>query len=161
MKNRWSSLSFKKRSLIAFLLVPWLPLLIFVPYVGDSGSFRLFGWDHFGSHVGLCLVLAVFTYLLEAIVLLPILLVLLENRRTSFLSTVTAGTLVALVVGILFLSFISGQDFLFRNDLRGVLLLICLVGFAEAVVFWLIARPDKYQLALNSENATARETGSE
>jgi hypothetical protein len=161
MKSRLSSLSFKQRALIAFLLVPWLPLLIFVPFVGDSGSFRLFGWDNIGRHVGLCIALAVFTYPLEVIVLLPILLVMLENRRTSFLSTATAGTLVALVVGILFLSFISGQAFLFRNDLRGLLLLICVVGFTEAAVFWLIARPDKYQHSLNSENASAREAGSE
>jgi hypothetical protein len=157
MKDQWSKPSFKKRSIIAFLLVPWLPLLIFVPYVGESGSFRIFGWDRFGSHVGLCLVLAVFTYLLEAIVLSPILLVLLEIRRTSFLNIVMAGTLVALVVGIALLSFISGQDFLFRNDLRGLLLLICFIGFAEAAVFWLIARPDKYQLPSNSEDVTEQE----
>jgi predicted neutral ceramidase superfamily lipid hydrolase len=161
MKNRWSSLSYKRRSLVAFLLVPWLPLLIFVPYVGESRSFRIFGWDHFGSHVGLCLVLAVFTYLLEVFVLSPILFVMLEGRRTSFLSIVAAGTFVAFIVGILLLSFISGQDFLFRNDLRGLLLLICLVGFTEAAVFWLIARPDKFQLALNSENSTTQEIGSE
>jgi hypothetical protein len=160
MKNRWYSLSYKRRSLFAFLLVPWLPLLIFVPYVGDSRSFRIFGWDHFGSHVGLCLVLALFTYLLEVFVLSHILFVMLEGRRTSFLSIVIAGTLVALVVGIVLLSFISGQDFLFRNDLRGLLLLICFVGFTEAAVFWLIARPDKYQLTLNSENSTTQEIGS-
>lgn len=161
MKNRWSNLSYKRRSFIAFLLVPWLPLLIFVPYVGESRSFRIFGWDHFGSHVGLCLVLAVFTYLLEVFVLSPILFVMLEGKRTSFWSIAIAGTLVALLVGVVFLSFISGQDFLFRNDLRGLLLLICLVGFTEAAVFWLIARPDKYQLTLTSENSTTPEIGSE
>lgn len=157
MKNQFSSQTFKKRFLVAFLLVPWLPLLIFTPYVGESESFRIFGWDHFGSHVGLCLVLAVFTYLLEVFVLSPILFVMLESRRTSFCSIVTAGTLVALIVGIVFLSFMSGQDFLFRNDLRGLLLLICVIGFTEAAVFWLIARPDKYQLELNFENRTNQE----
>jgi hypothetical protein len=144
MTTSSSSPRFKERVVLAFLVVPWLPLLIFVPYVPKSESFRLFGWDEFGRHVVLCFGLAIFTYILEVIVLLPVWLLMLRKGKTSFLQIVVAGFLVALTLSLLFLSGISGQDFLFEDDLRGVMFLIWCVGASEAAVFWLIVRPDKY-----------------
>jgi hypothetical protein len=143
MTSLTSTYSFQERVFVAFLLVPWLPLLIFVPYAPDSGSFRLFGWDQPGRHLALCLGLAIFTYLLEATVLLPIWLLMLRKGKTSFLSVVTAGFLVGLALSLIFLSLISGAHFLFEEDLRGLIPLICFVGSTEAAVFWLIVRPDR------------------
>ena len=137
--------NFGERVATAFLVVPWLPLLIFVPYAPASGKFRLFGWDKLGIHLGFCLVVALFTYLLEVIILIPSWRSMQKSGKTSLLRIMTIAFVVALACVLIVLSIFSGTAFLLEKDLQGLIPLFCFIACAEALVFWLIVRPDKYE----------------
>jgi hypothetical protein len=142
MSNMSPGLTFQERVVTAFLLVPWLPLLIAYP-VTLSKNFQLFGWGTPYHHLLLCLVIAGITYVLEVIVLVPAWLWMLRNRKVSLLRILSFAVLIAFALGVIFFRLLFGPD-IFRTivELKWLLLLICLIGGAEALVFWLIVRPD-------------------
>lgn len=136
-------ISFKKRVVLAFLLVPWLPLLIAVPYT-VSPTFRLFGWYDFPRHFALCAAIAGFTYVLEIVVLVPAWLWMVRQGKTSVLRILTFAILVAFICGVIFFRALTGPRFFTTvNELTWLLPLMCFIGGAEALVFWLIVRPDR------------------
>ena len=140
-------LSFQKRAVVAFLLVPWLPVLFFVPlvpYAPNLQKFRLFGWEDLYALAGLGLVFATFTYLLEVTVLIPIWRSMLRAGHTSLLKIITVVFVVALATILITLSLLTGTEFMFDKSMAWPITLFCLVGCTEAFVFWLIVRPDKY-----------------
>lgn len=143
MSNLMSKLTFEQRVIAAFLLVPWLPLLIAYP-VTLSPNFRLFGWDDLLRQLALCAVIAGFTYVLEIVVFVPAWQWMLRRGKTSLLRILTFAILVAFAFGVIFFRVLFGPDLFGTIDqLKRLLILMCLIGGAEALVFWLIVRPDR------------------
>jgi hypothetical protein len=140
--NLLSQWSFQKRVVVAFLVVPWFPLLIFFPYA-PSTTFRLFGWDMPYNHLLLCAVIAAFTYILEVTVLIPAWLWMLRSGKVSLLRVLLFAFVVALACIVVFLRILFGPDFLLISELAWLIPLVCFVGSAEALFFWLIVRPDR------------------
>lgn len=136
-------ISSKRRVVLAFLLVPWLPLLIAVPYA-PAPNFVLFGWDRLYQHLLLCVMIAVFTYLLEAVALVPLWSRMLRAGKTSLLRILTLAILVAFMFSVIFVIGLFGPRLYLHSEATGLILIMCLIGGAEALVFWLIVRPDKH-----------------
>jgi hypothetical protein len=147
MANSTRSLTLKQRVVIAFVLVPWLPLLIFVPFEPAGGGYSLFGWDRIYSHLAQCLIIAVFTYFLELTILIPLWRSMQRRGQTSLRRVLVTAFVVALVLSIVVFSLITGADFLFESYLTWLIPLICAIACTEALCFWLIVRPDKVEHA--------------
>ncbi len=143
MSNFNLRLTFQQRVVAAFLLVPWLPLLIAVPYA-PAPNFVLFGWDRLYQHLLLCVMVAIFTYFLEAVAIVPMWLRMLRAGKTSLLRILTLAILVAFTFSVIFLVLLFGPQFYLHREATGLLPIMCLIGGAEALVFWLIVRPDKH-----------------
>ena len=142
----------------AFLLVPWLPLLIAVPYA-PAPNFVLFGWDRLYQHLLLCVMVAVFTYLLEAVALVPMWSRMLRAGKTSLLRILTLAVLVAFTFSVIFLVLLFGPRFYSHREATGLIPIMCLIGGAEALVFWLIVRPDKHGQSVGRNSVVEKRDG--
>jgi hypothetical protein len=153
--HRNTKLTFEQRVIAAFLLVPWLPLLIAVPYA-PAPNFQFFGWNRLDKHLLLCVMVAVFTYLLEAIALVPMWLRMRRTGKTSLLRILTLATLVAFMFGVVLVFLVFGTRFYLHREPNGLLIIICLIGLAEAFAFWLIVRPDKHDQSIDRNSIMER-----
>ena len=158
MINLLPKLTFQKRVVAAFLLVPWLPLLIAVPYA-PAPNFQFFGWNRLDKHLLLCVMVAVFTYLLEAIALVPMWLRMRRTGKTSLLRILTLATLVAFMFGVVLVFLVFGTRFYLHREPNGLLIIICLIGLAEAFAFWLIVRPDKHGQSVGRNSVVEKRDG--
>jgi hypothetical protein len=133
--------TFLFRGALAFLIAALVPAILFIviAYFESDRSTKDFGALLFWGQM-----FSGFSFLVEIFFGAPVVYIMVRLRRTSFQDFVLVGVLAG-VLAIILIALLSGRFYrLLSEPILGNFLGPVLFGFLEAVVFWLIARPDKF-----------------
>ncbi len=138
----YDRLSFKKRVVIAFALVPWLSVVFVFPFFTLFGNVANFStWRMVESFLAFSIFLTFVTYFLEFFILIPIWFSFLRRGKISLSRFIITGSAIALAASSVAILLLLGFEGLWH--LSKVIFLCTVIGCAEATVFWWIVRPDR------------------
>ncbi|HUQ37741.1 MAG TPA: hypothetical protein VM144_15330 [Aestuariivirga sp.] len=135
-------MSFRSRFIFSFLAVPWLPIVFLAPYSVFVGKSDPLEWDTVRTLLQLSVIVAIATYLLEATVIIPIWRSMLRSGKTTLLRFAAIGFVIAFVFSFAIISLLTGLVIFMKWEFAVLVPLFAVIGAAEAVLFWLIVRPD-------------------
>lgn len=77
--------NFRERVIFAFLVVPWMPLVTMPAYFAAVNPYKFLDLKFVGPILFLSFIVAMFTYLLGVVILIPLWRSMLRSNKTSLL----------------------------------------------------------------------------